>query len=233
VARLQLVLRHGRTGVDPDDGRLDIEAREGPFDQLDIRLDLVVQPLLADGNGIEQVQVGLHPDPLDLIFHEARHRRIAIWYDRQHGLSVPGLLSARGGLRLVFDRPLQCRNRRFELERRGHGRRPGGRRNAIDRHQHRLSGFGAHHLIAWSPGLGRPLLFDRRFALGPVGEVVLAQRSQRFAKGDIESEDQPTQEDGAEDQDAARGPSEASQRLSLDLAHRSTGAARRQVKETE
>src|SRR6266576_6825155 len=102
MAGLQLILRNRRTGVDAYHGRIDIEAGEGPLDQLDVRLDLVVEPLLADGDGIEQAEVGLHPDPLDLILDEGRRSIIAVAYDRQNGLSDGDLLPARCGRHLIL-----------------------------------------------------------------------------------------------------------------------------------
>src|SRR5712691_10478597 len=62
---------------------------------------------------------------------------------------------------------------------------------------------------------------------------MLAQRPERFAKRDIEGEDQATHEDRAQDQDAARGSGETPKRLSLGATNRSAGAAGREVKETE
>src|ERR1700686_817523 len=126
VARLQLVLRNRRTGVDTDDGRLDVEARQGRLDQLDVRLDLVVQPFLPDGDGIQQAQVRLHPDPLDLIFYQGRCRLVAARNDRQHGLGDSRGLPASKGRWLIFDWLLQRRCRGFEVGRWRRGGRGGG-----------------------------------------------------------------------------------------------------------
>src|SRR6202022_958290 len=161
VPGLQLVLGNRRPGVDTDDGRLDIEAGERRLDQLDVRLDLVVESLLPDGDRVQQRQVRLDPLARDLIFDERRRRLIASRYDGQHRLRDGRLLLPGTGRCIFFDRLPQPRHPRFKLRRRGRGWRrgwPRGRGDAADWHEHRLGGLRANHLVARLPGFGRFLL---------------------------------------------------------------------------
>src|SRR5207237_8843799 len=107
---LKLVLRYRWAGIDADDGRLDIKAGQGLFDQLDVGLDLIVQPLFADGYGIEQALVGFHPNPLRLLLGDRPIDGDLLFSgrdDRQNGLNRRVLPPAkRRGLV----------NRRFWLE---------------------------------------------------------------------------------------------------------------------
>src|SRR5256885_116820 len=135
-------------------------------------------PIASDKSVLSfwKVGVGLHPDPLDLIFHEGRPGLVAGRDDGQYGLSDGGLFPARCGHHLVLDRLLQCGNRRLELGGRGRWRsvRPIGRGHTVDGDQHRFGGFGTHHLVARIPGFRRLLFSDGPFGLWPIRKGMLA-----------------------------------------------------------
>src|SRR6266446_4295904 len=109
----------------------------------------------------------------------------------------------------------------------------GRRGNPGDRDEYRFSGLGANYLVARSPGLSGSLLLGRRLWLGSILEVMLTKSPDRPADRDIESQHQTAEKHRAQNQDAAGGANQATQRLTLGPADRSTGAAGRYMEETQ